>query len=275
MNSKELLELVVQIGASEVYRQVGPINVLKILSEQKTLERAHFQENHELQFSANYAHLGNRHKRILSPYEHSSIVLDAIFMHGVRFDNPIAFCKFYLQYDKVQQDEFGVFYGTPWFFCCTSIDAPGLPTKDTYCFNFGTDSDKQELIKTALSYIINSKTIFVWGEEQLKFCNYLIGESKQVIDMQSYTMGYYFQEQRLKRILEHNNSLQLDGNELQPLKSVQSLYRDLHEESLLEYLYVDMVHGNESIREKLKEKLFSYCMQDTTAMMELFNIWKH
>ena len=275
MNSKELLELVVQVGAAEAYRQVGAMNVLKILSEQKTMERAHFQDNHELQFSAKYTPGGNLSKRIMSHYENSRIALGAVFMHGMRFDYPIAFCKFYLQYDKVHQDDYGVFHGTPWLFSCTSIDAPGLTAKDTYCFNSGTNSDKQELIKTALSYFENSKTILVWGEEQVNFCNYLLGESKQVIDMQCYSIGYYFQEQSLKTVLEHKNSVQLDMKERQPLKSVQSLYRDLHEQSLLEYLYADMVHGNESIREMLREKLFSYCMQDTTAMMELFNIWKH
>ena len=118
----------------------------------------------------------------------------------------------------------------------------------------------------------------VWGDEQLKYCSQLLGESKKMYDMQWFTIGYYFQELYAGRV-KPDNYLMVEWAEYkfykEGPKSKQALYWNLHEDSLVDYLYAEFKYGDESKSKSLGEKLSAYCLQDTLAMMELFNIWQH
>jgi hypothetical protein len=274
MTNKELIELCCSNGIAAAYGQLGAHKILDLLGQQKKAEVTLFNNNHELQFSEKFIHEHWMQHRNSSNMSGNITSNTSINLHGISFTYPIAFCKFHLRYDKVQQDEVGIFHGIPWH--CSSVVMCGRDASLNE-YNILTRNDEKEtkeMVRNAIDKLKGCNTIFVWGLEQANYLNQFIGDEVKVADMQTYTTGYFFQEVSAQRKqLYVNSALSWGQEKKKKAPSKQALFNEVFDDSLLDYIYAELQNGELADADKIAEQLSAYCAMDTDAMQKLFKIW--
>ena len=277
MDNKQLLEMVVELGGAETYRRLGATQVLEILSEQKKVDRQQFTGlSDQMFFPKMLAGIG-LHKALAANEGYALQSPKTENLCGVIFEYPIAFCRFQMPDRQVFRNDIGKSGGVPLHFSCTLLGAPNAEPRNLHFMNTGTEASRDELKLTALKTLLRCHTTMVWGEEQVKYCELLLKNRMEVRDMQWYTYGFYKKAISERKLLAGKIPLELWEHDLihfDPPKVVQPLYWDLHEESLLDYLYAEFIYAKGDARKAIGDKLAAYWQQDTIAMLEVFNAWK-